>query len=80
MKDQQTLKKYLQLFGWALVAVAVAGSLTLWGQRLAAEKDYKTVQISVNYTDVVSLANGNQLSVPADAGYTPGTRRQRCPI
>ncbi len=64
MKDQQTLKKYLQIFGWVLVALAVAGSLTLWGQRLAAEKDYKTVQISVNYTDVVSLANGNQLSVP----------------
>ena len=64
VKDQQTLKKYLQIFGWVLVALAVAGSLTLWGQRLAAEKDYKTVQISVNYTDVVSLANGNQLSVP----------------
>lgn len=64
VKEQQSRKNYLQLFGWALVAVAIVCSLTLWGQRLAAEKAYKTVQVSVNYTDVVSLANGNQLSVP----------------
>lgn len=64
VKVQQNRKNYLQLFGWVLVAVAIVCSLTLWGQRLAVEKAYKTVQVSVNYTDVVSLANGNQLSVP----------------
>lgn len=64
VKEQKNKKNYLQICGWALVAVAIICSLTLWGQRLASEKAYKTVQVSVNYTDVASLANGNQLSVP----------------
>lgn len=64
MKEEQNRKKYLWIFGWLLVGVAILCSLTLWGQRLSAEKDYKTVQISVNYTDVLTMADGNQLSVP----------------
>lgn len=64
MKDKESMKKYLLIFGWAVVALAVVCSLTLWGQRLAAEKEYNHLQISANYTDVVSLANGNDLTVP----------------
>ena len=63
MSEQKIWSKYLKLSGWGIVVIAILCSLTLWGQRLAAEKNYNNVQISVNYTDVVSMANGNNLSV-----------------
>ena len=64
MKDREAIRKYGLRLGWALVALAVAGSLLLWGQRLQSERDYQHVQLSVNYTDVATLANGNDLTVP----------------
>lgn len=42
--------------------VAVICSFTFWGQRLTSEKDYKNVQMVVNYSDVLALANGNQMT------------------
>ncbi len=55
------LKRMKQL-GWLLVAIAVICSLTLWGQRMQSEADYKNVQMVVNYNDIVALANGNDMS------------------
>lgn len=60
--SNEKLNKNLAVFGWIVVAVAIICSLTLWGQRLSSEKDYNKIQISVNYTDVVSMANANGLS------------------
>ena len=58
-------QKRLKQAGWLLVLVAVICSFTFWGQRLASEKDYKNVQMVVNYSDVVALANGNQMTQEA---------------
>ena len=54
--------KRMKQAGWLLVAVAVLCSLTLWGQRMQSEADYRNVQMVVNYSDVVALANGNDMS------------------
>ena len=55
------LKRMKQL-GWLLVAIAVVCSLTLWGQRMQSEAEYKNVQMVVNYNDIVALANGNDMT------------------
>ena len=52
------LKRMKQL-GWLLVAIAVVCSLTLWGQRMQSEAEYKNVLMVVNYNDIGALANGN---------------------
>ena len=61
------LKRMKQL-GWLLVAIAVVCSLTLWGQRMQSEADYRNVQMVVNYNDIVALANGNDMSEEELAG------------
>ena len=61
------LKRMKQL-GWLLVAIAVVCSLTLWGQRMQSEADYRNVQMIVNYNDIVALANGNDMSEAELAG------------
>ena len=61
------LKRMKQL-GWLLVAIAVVCSLTLWGQRLQSEAEYRNVQMVVNYNDIVALANGNDMTEAELAG------------
>ena len=48
--------------GWLLVFAGVLCSLFLWGQRMQSEADYKSVQMAVNYSDVVAMANANDLT------------------
>lgn len=54
--------KRMKQAGWLLVVLAVLCSFTLWGQRLQSEANYKNVQMVVNYSDIVALANGNAMS------------------
>ncbi len=51
--------KRMKQAGWLLVIVGVLCSLFLWGQRMESEADYKSVQMVVNYSDIVALANAN---------------------
>ena len=51
--------KRMKQTGWLLVIVGVLCSLFLWGQRMQSEADYKSVQMVVNYSDIVALANAN---------------------
>lgn len=67
--------KRMKQAGWLLVAVAVLCSLTLWGQRMQSEADYRNVQMVVNYSDVVALANGNDMSQEELAQELPAARR-----
>lgn len=55
-------ERVLKRFAWLMVAVAVLLSLGLWVGRMNVERAYNQVTLSVNYTDLVSLANANGLS------------------
>ena len=48
--------------GWLLVFAGVLCSLFLWGQRMQSEAEYKSVQMAVNYSDVVAMANASDLT------------------
>ena len=54
--------KRMKQAGWLLVVIAIVCSLTLWGQRMQSEADYRNVQMVVNYNDIVALANGNDIT------------------
>ncbi len=54
--------KRLKQLGWLLVMAGVLCSLFLWGQRMQSEADYKSVQMVVNYSDIVAMANANDLT------------------
>ena len=54
--------KRLKQLGWLLVVAGVLCSLFLWGQRMQSEADYKSVQMVVNYSDIVAMANANDLT------------------
>lgn len=54
--------KHLKQVGWLLVVVGVLCSLFLWGQRMQSEANYKSVQMVVNYSDIVALANANDMT------------------
>lgn len=54
--------KRLKQVGWLLVIVGVVCSLFLWGQRMQSEANYKSVQMVVNYSDIVAMANANDLT------------------
>ena len=54
--------KRLKQLGWLLVIAGVLCSLFLWGQRMQSEADYKSVQMVVNYSDIVAMANANDLT------------------
>lgn len=54
--------KHLKQVGWLLVVVGVLCSLFLWGQRMQSEANYKSVQMVVNYSDIVALANANNMT------------------
>ncbi len=54
--------KRIKQVGWMLVLVGVLCSLFLWGQRMQSEADYKNVQMVVNYSDIVAMANANDMT------------------
>ena len=54
--------KRLKQIGWLIVVVGVLCSLFLWGQRMQSEANYKNVQMVVNYSDIVAMANANDLT------------------
>jgi hypothetical protein len=54
--------KRLKQIGWLIVVVGVLCSLFLWGQRMQSEANYKNVQMVVNYSDIVAMANANDMS------------------
>ena len=54
--------KRLKQIGWLIVVVGVLCSLFLWGQRMQSEANYKNVQMVVNYSDIVAMANANALT------------------
>ena len=59
--------KRLKQFGWLLVIVGVLCSLFLWGQRMQSEAGYKSVQMVVNYSDIVAMSNANDMTEEAFA-------------
>lgn len=59
--------KRMKQFGWILVIAGVLCSLFLWGQRMQSEADYKSVQMVVNYSDIVAMANANDMTEEAFA-------------
>jgi len=59
--------KRMKQAGWLLVIVGVLCSLFLWGQRMQSEADYKSVQMVVNYSDIVAMANANDMTEEAFA-------------
>ncbi len=54
--------KRIKQVGWLLVLVGVLCSLFLWGQRMQSEAGYKNVQMIVNYSDIVAMANANDMT------------------
>ena len=54
--------KRLKQIGWLIVVAGVLCSLFLWGQRMQSEANYKNVQMVVNYSDIVAMANANALT------------------
>lgn len=54
--------KRLKQVGWLIVIVGVLCSLFLWGQRMQSEANYKNVQMVVNYSDIISMANASDMS------------------
>ena len=54
--------KRLKQIGWLIVVAGVLCSLFLWGQRMRSEANYKNVQMVVNYSDIVAMANANDLT------------------
>lgn len=54
--------KRMKQIGWFFVITGVLCSLFLWSQRMQSEADYNHVQMIVNYSDVVALANANDLT------------------
>ncbi|MBP3584295.1 MAG: hypothetical protein J6J59_01245 [Peptococcaceae bacterium] len=54
--------KRMKQIGWFFVITGVLCSLFLWSQRMQSEADYNNVQMIVNYSDVVALANANDLT------------------
>ena len=54
--------KRLKQIGWLIVVAGVLCSLFLWGQRMQSEANYKNVQMVVNYSDIVAMANANDLT------------------
>ena len=54
--------KRLKQIGWLIVVAGVLCSLFLWGQRMQSEANYKNVQMVVNYSDIVAMANANDMS------------------
>ena len=59
--------KRLKQFGWLLVIAGVLCSLFLWGQRMQSEAGYKSVQMVVNYSDIVAMSNANDMTEEAFA-------------
>lgn len=57
--------KRMKQIGWLLVIAGVLCSLFLWGQRMQSEADYKSVQMVVNYSDIVAMANANDMTEEA---------------
>ena len=53
--------KRLKQIGWLIVVAGVLCSLFLWGQRMQSEANYKNVQMVVNYSDIVAMANANDM-------------------
>lgn len=54
--------KRMKQIGWFFVITGVLCSLFLWSQRMQSEADYNHVQMIVNYSDVVAMANANDLT------------------
>ncbi|MBP3341993.1 MAG: hypothetical protein J6K99_05660, partial [Peptococcaceae bacterium] len=54
--------KRMRQIGWFFVITGVLCSLFLWSQRMQSEADYNHVQMIVNYSDVVAMANANDLT------------------
>lgn len=62
IKNQAKDKK-LWIFALVVLAVAIAASAVIWGERLKVESAYKDVQVAVNIDDMESLANAKNLSM-----------------
>lgn len=54
--------KRMKQIGWFFVITGVLCSLFLWSQRMQSEADYNHVKMIVNYSDVVAMANANDLT------------------
>ena len=54
--------KQMKRIGWCIVIVGVLCSLFLWSLRMQSEANYKSVQMVVNYSDIVAMANANDMS------------------
>lgn len=54
--------KRMKQIGWVLVVIGVLCSAFLWNQRMQSEAEYKSVQMMVNYSDIVAMANANELT------------------
>ena len=58
-------KNLLWIFAIAVTSLAFAASVFLWADRMDAEKEYKAVQMVINYDDIEAFANANDLSIEA---------------